>query len=483
MKYLLFTLLFWATTLHAAERSKPNIIFIFSDDHAVQATGAYPSWLNTFIKDQKVTPHIDQLAKEGVVFANSFCANSICAPSRATVLTGKHSYTNGVTQWQEFNGAQTTFPKLLQKAGYQTAIIGKWHLVSQPTGFDFWRVLPGQGAYYNPEFITPAGKQRIQGYVTDVITDIALDWLEKEHDATKPFLLMIHHKAPHRNWGPAPKYAQWLGDVKIPEPPTLFDDYSGRTPSAAKQEMEIGRHMTLKYDLKIEPAEFEKLGLSGKEAVRWKYQRYMQDYLRCIKSVDDSVGRVREHLQRTGLDKNTVVIYCSDQGFYLGEHGWFDKRWMYEESLRMPLIVSWPGVTQAGERPAQLVQNIDYAPTFLDMAGVTAPAEMQGTSFVPLLRGEKPADWRKSIYYHYYDCPAEHRVECHEGVRTEQYKLIRFYRPGDWELYDLAKDPHELHSVHADPSYAQMFSELKDELARLKKQHGLPVDPAQPKPK
>ncbi len=465
-------------TLRAAERTKPNIVFIFSDDHAGQATGAYPSWLKSFIETQKVTPNIDRLAKDGVVFENSFCGNSICAPSRATILTGKHSYSNGVTRWQEFNGAQATFPKLLQKAGYQTAIVGKWHLVSQPTGFDFWRILPGQGAYYNPEFITPTGRQRIQGYVTEVITDTALEWLEKAHDATKPFLLMIHHKAPHRNWGPAPQYAKWLDDVTIPEPPTLFDDYTGRTPSAAKNEMEIGRHMTLKSDLKTDPAEFQKLGLTGKETVSWKYQRYMKDYLRCVKSVDDSVGRVRDHLKRTGLDQNTVVIYCSDQGFYLGEHGWFDKRWMYEESLRMPLIVSWPGVTKPGERPAQLVQNIDYAPTFVDMAGLAAPEEMQGVSLVPLLRGEKPANWRKSIYYHYYDCPSEHRVECHEGVRTEQYKLISFYRPGDWELYDLAKDPREMHSVHADPAYAEVLSQMKDELTQVKRQYGLPADPA-----
>ena len=479
---ILAAALFQTLEISAAEGDKParpNIIFIFSDDHAVQAMGAYPSWLHDFIEQQNVTPNIDRLAKDGAVFANSFCANSICAPSRATVLTGKHSYLNGVTRWQKFDGSQTTFPKLLQNAGYQTAIVGKWHLISEPTGFDFWRVLPGQGVYYNPQFITPEGTTRITGYVTEIITDLALDWLAKQRDASKPFMLMIHHKAPHRNWGPAPQYAHWLEDVRIPEPPTLFDDYSGRTPSASKQEMEIGRHMTLKSDLKTDPAEFAKLGLTGQDAVRWKYQRYMQDYLRCVKSVDDSIGRVRDYLKQAGLDTNTVVIYSSDQGFYLGEHGWFDKRWMYEESLRMPLIVSWPGVTKPGTRPTQLVQNIDYAPTFLDMAGLAAPAEMQGVSLVPLLRGETPANWRKSIYYHYYDCPAEHRVECHEGVRTEQFKLISFYRPGHWELYDLAKDPQEMHSVHADPGYAEIVTQMKDELARFKKQYRIPEDPTQ----
>lgn len=467
-----------ATTAHSQQRP-PNIVFIFADDHAVQAMGAYPSWLHDFVEKQNITPNIDRLAKDGVVFANSFCANSICAPSRACVLTGKHSALNGVTRWQKFDGSQTTFPKLLQNAGYQTAIVGKWHLVSDPTGFDFWRVLPGQGAYINPEFISSNGTNRIMGYTTDIITDIALDWLAKQRDASKPFMLMIHHKAPHRNWMPAPKYAHWLEDVKIPEPPTLFDDYSDRTPSAAKQEMEIGRHMTLKSDLKIDPAEFAKLGLTGQDIVRWKYQRYMQDYLRCVKSVDDNVGRVRDYLKQAGLDTNTVVIYSSDQGFYLGEHGWFDKRWMYEESLRMPLIVSWPGVTKPGARPAQLVQNIDYAPTFLEMAGVPVPAEMQGVSLTPLLHGKSPTDWRASIYYHYYDYLGEHRVECHEGVRTEQYKLINFYSPGDWELYDLATDPSELHNVYTNPAYAKTASQLKVELARLKRQYHIPSNPAQ----
>jgi len=470
--FLSMLVMFMAAAVSAVP---PNIVFIFSDDHALQAMGAYPSWLHEFVEQQNITPNIDRLAKEGAVFANSFCANSICSPSRACVLTGKHSHLNGVTRWQKFDGKQTTFPKLLQKAGYQTALIGKWHLISEPTGFDFWRVLPGQGVYYNPEFITPTGKQRTKGYVTEIITDMALDWLEKQRDAAKPFVLMIQHKAPHRNWGPAPQYAHWLDDVKIPEPPTLFDDYSGRTPSASKQAMEIGRHMTLKSDLKTDPEEFKKLGLTGKDVVRWKYQRYMQDYLRCVKSVDDSVGRVREYLKKAGLDKNTIVIYSSDQGFYLGEHGWFDKRWMYEESFRMPLIVNWPGVTKPGARPTELVQNIDYAPTFLDIAGVPVPEEMQGMSLVPLLKGETPKDWRTDLYYHYYDGPeGEHRVAPHEGVRTARYTLINFYKTGDWELFDLEKDPQEMHSVYGDPAYAKVLAEMKQRLAGARERYKLP---------
>lgn len=449
-------------------RQRPNIVFVFSDDHAVQAMGAYPSWLHDFIAQQKVTPNIDQLAAEGLVFENSFCANSICAPSRATVLTGKHSHLNGVTRWQTFDGSQTTFPKLLQQAGYQTAIVGKWHLVSNPTGFDFWRVLPGQGSYYNPEFLGPAGKQRLQGYVTEIITDTALDWLRKQRDASRPFLLMIHHKAPHRNWLPATKYEHWLENATVPEPPTLFDDYATR-PMAAKAAMRM-TDLRANYDIRIPIPPFA----SPQDEVRWRYQYYIKNYLRCIKSVDDSLGRVRSYLKEAGLKRDTVVIYCSDQGFYLGEHSWFDKRWMYEESLRMPLIVSWPGVTQAGSRPTPLVQNIDYAPTFLDIAGVKAPAEMQGVSLTPLLRGETPPHWRKSIYYHYYDCPSEHKVACHEGVRNDRYKLINFYRTGDWELYDLQKDPRELHNVYGQPNYVPVQGQMTAELARVKAQYQVP---------
>lgn len=509
MRWFLSVMMLTATA-RAAER--PNIVFIFSDDHAVQAMGAYPSWLHEFVEQQQITPNIDRLAKEGVVFANSFCANSICSPSRATVLTGKHSHLNGVTCWQTFDGSQTTFPQLLQKAGYETAIIGKWHLISQPTGFDFWRVLPGQGDYYNPDFLTPTGKQHVPGYVTEVITDMALDWLEKKRDASKPFLLMIYNKAPHRTWMPALKYLHFLDDVTLPEAPTLFDDYTGRTKSASLNKMEIGRDLELSYDLKVDPPrsewskdkngqpkqpwsyvrftpdqaavwekayrvrydDYQRLHPTGDALTHWKFQAYLKDYLRCIKSVDDNVGRVRDYLKKAGLDKNTIVIYSSDQGFYLGEHGWFDKRWMYEESFRMPLIVDWPGVTKPGSSSTELVQNIDYAPTFLDIAGVPVPAEMQGVSLVPLLKGQTPKDWRTDLYYHYYDGPGEHRVAVHEGVRTARYTLIYFYRAGDWELFDLEKDPMEMHSVYGDPAYAKALAEMTKRLAAARDRYKLP---------
>jgi arylsulfatase A-like enzyme len=510
MKWILSVLLLAGVACASAER--PNIVFIFSDDHAVQAMGAYPSWLHDFIEKQQVTPNIDRLAKDGVVFANSFCGNSICSPSRAAILTGKHSHLNGVTKWETFDGRQTTFPKLLQKAGYQTAIIGKWHLTSEPTGFNHWEVLPGQGDYYNPDFLTAKGTVRYEGYCTDIITDRALLWLEQRRAKDKPFMIMIQHKAPHRTWMPGPKYLTWLDDVTVPEPPTLLDDYQGRTKSVSQHQMGIRDHLRLSYDLKVDPPEsawpkdqngtpkkpssyrrlnpeqaaawraayqpryddFQKRHPTGDALTRWNYQAYMKDYLRCVKSLDDNIGRVRDYLKNAGLDKNTIVIYSSDQGFYLGEHGWYDKRWMYEESFRMPLIVNWPDVTKPGTRVNELVQNIDYAPTFLQMAGLPVPAEMQGISLVPLLKGETPKDWRTDLYYHYYDGPGEHGVAVHEGVRTARYKLIHFYRAGDWELFDLEKDPQELRSVANDPAYAKVLAEMKQRLAAARKFYKLP---------
>jgi arylsulfatase A-like enzyme len=510
MKRLLFGVqLLIAAAGFAADR--PNIVFIFSDDHALQAMGAYPSWLHDFIETNHVTPNLDRLAQDGLVFANSFCGNSICSPSRATVLTGKHSHLNGVTKWQKFDGSQTTFPKLLQKAGYQTAIIGKWHLISDPTGFDYWEVLPAQGDYYNPDFLTSTGRVHRAGYVTDIITDLALNWADHGRQTNRPFMLMIQNKAPHRTWMPAPKYLTWLDQVTVPEPATFLDDYSTRK-AAARNKMEVGRDLQLSYDLKVDPPkdhwptnkagkparpysyarltpqqaaaweeayepryrDYEKLRPTGVDRTHWNFQCYMKDYLRCIKSVDDNVGRVLDFLKQAGLDRNTIVIYSSDQGFYLGEHGWFDKRWMYEESFRMPLIVKWPGVTQPGSRPAQFVQNIDYAPTFLDLAGVTAPAEMQGVSLVPLLRGQNPAGWRTDLYYHYYDGPGEHGVAVHEGVRTARYKLLHFYRAGEWELFDLEKDSAELRNVAADPAYAPVLAEMKARLAADRTRYKLP---------
>lgn len=465
----------------AADPQPPNILLVFTDDHASHAISAYGSKINR-------TPNLDRLAKEGVLFRNCFVTNSICAPSRAVVLTGKHSHVNGVIDNAvSFDGSQQTFPKLLQKAGYQTAMIGKWHLKSDPTGFDHWNILIGQGTYYNPVFKTPAGNIKKVGYTTDLIGDMTVDWLDKQRDKSKPFMLFCQHKAPHREWEPAPRHLTLYDDVTIPEPPTLFDDYSGRTSSAGKQEMTVSEHLTPR-DLKLTPPtnltpeqlkawhgaydpkneEFKKANLTGEDLVRWKYQRYIKDYLRCVTAVDENVGRILDYLDKSGLAKNTVVVYCSDQGFYLGDHGWFDKRWMYEDSLRTPLMIRWPGIAKAGTENKDLVQNLDFAQTFLDIAGVASPGDLQGRSLVPLLKGERPSDWRKSIYYHYYEFPAVHMVQRHYGVRTDRYKLIHFYPVDEWELYDLQKDPNELRSVYVDPAYAAVVKELKGELTRLR---------------
>ena len=464
---------------------RPNILLVYADDHACRAVGAYGSGLNA-------TPNIDRLATEGALFASSFVGNSICSPSRATLLTGKHSHAHGVTQnGIAFDGSQTTFPKLLQAAGYQTALIGKWHLQSDPTGFDDWEVLLGQGSYYNPELKGPIGRRRITGYTTEVITDLALDWLEHRRDDEQPFLLMVHHKAPHRRWLPGPRQLSLYEDVDFPEPATLFDDWNGRASGARAQEMSIEAHLE-PLDLKlVEPAglneeqlalwnatygprnaAFRAAKLAGAELVRWNYQRYIKDYLRCIAGVDESVGRLLDWLDEAGLAADTVVVYSSDQGFYLGEHGWYDKRWMYEESLRTPLLVRWPGVVRPGAEPEELVQNVDLAPTFLELAGAPVPAEMHGTSLVPLLRGEHPADWRRSLYYRYFEFPGVHAVPRHLGVRTERHKLIHYEELDEWELFDLEADPHELRNVIDDPAYAEVRAELEAELVRLRELYG-----------
>jgi len=484
--------------MHAAEAQKrPNILFIFSDDHALQAISAY----NYRGRSLNQTPNIDRIAREGVIFRSNYCGNSICSPSRATVLTGKHSHTNGITAWQTFDGSQFTFPKALQAAGYQTAIFGKWHLESKPTGFDEWKIHPGQGSYYNPDFITPEGTKRVPGYATDITADMSLDFIKRHKDSGKPFLVMCHFKAPHRNWIPGPETLTHYADTTFQEPDTLFDDYSGRSTPASKHKMGIGQHMTMGSDLKLPvektadlkrltpaqladltnayAAENEKFLASppaGKDLVRWKYQRYLRDYLRCVDSVDANVGRILAYLKESGLDQNTIVVYSSDQGFYLGEHGWFDKRWMYEESFRMPLLVRWPGVVKPGAEIKQLTQNIDFAPTFLEAAGCEIPKEIQGMSLVPLLKGESPK-WRDALYYHYYDGPGEHGVAKHYGVRTDRYKLIRFYAEADntWELYDLEKDPKELKSVYDDPAYAEVRAQLTKRLEELKQQYRNPI--------
>jgi arylsulfatase A-like enzyme len=490
MRHLAFASLFFATfssySSAPAAESPPNILFIMSDDHAYQAISAYGS-------NRNQTPNIDRLAKEGMRFDRAFVTNSICGPSRAVILTGKYSHLNGFHDNAgnaRFNGRQQTAPKLLQAAGYQTAIVGKWHLNSDPTGFDYWEILQGQGPYYNPPMKTAAGVVRHEGYTTDIITDLALDWLKTKRDANKPFLLMYQHKAPHRDWQPAPRYLDKYKGVTIPEPETLFDDYSGRTKPAAENQMSIAKHLN-ENDLKLTPPrgltpeqletftkayaeeneELKRALLTPEQRTKWNYQRFVKDYLRCVDAVDENIGRVLDYLDESGLAKNTVVIYTSDQGWYLGEHGWYDKRWMYEESFRTPLLIRWPGKTQPGSVSEKLVMNLDLPETFLQIAGVEIPADMQGKSLVPILAGEETPNWRKSVYYHYYEFPQPHHVHPHTGVRTSRYKLIHFYTIDAWELFDLEKDPHELKSVYDDPAYAQIVTDLKHELQRLKDQY------------
>ena len=463
--------------------ARPNIVWIFADDHAFQAVGAYGGRFGPL----NLTPNIDSLGRDGMVFERAYVGNSICAPSRATLLTGKHSHLNGKYDNRGgYNHDQPQFQKVLQRAGYQTAMIGKIHLSGKMQGFDYWEVLPGQGRYINPIFITEQGRTEYKGHSTDIITDKALDWLENGRDDSKPFMVMVHYKAPHRNWTPAERNIKAFRQKTFPEPDSLFDDYSGRGTAAHQQDMSISKTMRMEGDLKVNrwpqrTAELEKLNPQGDDLVRWKYQAYMKDYLGCIAGIDENVGRLLKYLKDHDLEKTTVVMYCADQGFYLGEHGWFDKRFMYEESFRMPLLARWPGVIKPGSRNSDLVQNIDFAETFLDIAGVSIPSDMQGRSLVPLLKGRTPPDWRRSLYYHYYEYPAVHSVRRHEGVATRRYKLIRFYGKDvpngeEWELYDLERDPHEMKSVYWDPAQVQRVSELKAELQRLRRHYAVPAD-------
>jgi arylsulfatase A-like enzyme len=498
IKTFLLTALLLAplSSVQAGEARKPNIVFIFSDDHSIQTIGAYGARLSEFCRQQGVTPNIDRLAAAGALFPNSFCCNSLCSPSRAAVLTGLHSAANGVRNLgQPITKGLWTYPGAMREAGYQTAVVGKWHLGNTPADTDYWRLFPGQGTYWNPSLMGPSGTERHNGYATDILTDLGLSWL-KQRDKSKPFMLMVHHKAPHRPWEPPTRYYRWLADVTIPEPPTLFDNYAGRGTPAHTQKMEIARDMTLDSDLKVLPpgkgrpeaawqsaysprnAAFAKANLKGAALTRWKYQEYMKDYLRCVKAVDDSVGRFLDYLKSEGLGDNTVVIYAADQGFFNGEHGWFDKRWIYEESIHMPLIVRWPGVVKPGSRPTPLVQNIDYAATFVELAGGKIPDGLHGRSLVPILRGETPVDWRKSLYYHYYD--PGHGVTAHYGVRTDRFTLANFYPVKEWELYDNEKDPLQLRSVYADPAYAKTVTELKAELERLRRQYEPPQSTPEP---
>jgi arylsulfatase A-like enzyme len=471
----------------------PNILFVFADDHASHAVGAYGSVINE-------TPNIDRLATEGMLFENAFVTNSICGPSRATILTGQFGHLNGVpTNREELHPTKLTFPKLLRKAGYQTVMMGKWHLKSRPEGFDHFEVLRGQGPYYNPTLYTESDTVEYTGYTTDIITDRVLEWLTGGRDRKKPFMVMYQHKAPHRWWDPGPDHLSMYDDREIPEPADLFDDYEGRTSAAKTQEMTIAHHLTDR-DLKFETpsdlteeqleawnaaydpknAAFEAAGLEGDDLTRWKYQRYIKDYLRAVAAIDDNLGRVLEYLDREGLADNTVVVYTSDQGFYLGDHGWYDKRWMYEESLRTPMLVRWPGAVAAGSRNLDLVQNLDLAETFLDLAGVNAPDAMQGESLVPLLRGQTPDDWRDAIYYQYFEYPGWHMVRRHYGVRTHDYKLIHYYEIDEWELFDLKNDPEEMTSVFNDPDYEPVVAELKQRLSELRQQYLVPDEDTVP---
>jgi arylsulfatase A-like enzyme len=501
----------FAGEISTPTQSHPNIILIMTDDHAKNAVSCYGSKINQ-------TPNIDRLAHEGIRFDNSFVTNSICAPSRAVILTGKYSHINGLKDNRDrFNGDQMTFPKLLQKAGYQTAMIGKWHLKSPPQGFNTWKILPGQGDYYNPRFIENGDTVRYEGYATNLITDFSIETLD-DFDKGKPFCLLYFHKAPHRNWMPDTKHLTLYDDVEIPLPETFFDDYSTRSAAAREQDMEIINLFT-STDMKIHMPEgakdysggsgadnfnapkwwarnynsmteeqrkawdaayepknkaFAEANLSGKELAIWKYQRYIKDYLRCVTSVDENIGRLLDYLDKNGLTDNTIIIYTSDQGFYLGEHGWYDKRFMYEESLGMPLIVRYPKEIKPGSISDEIVMNLDFCPTFLDYAGIKIPEDVQGESLRPLLNGQTPDTWRDAMYYHYYEYPhGWHFVKRHYGIRTKTHKLIHFYHDIDaYELYDLKNDPNELNNIYGKSELINIQKELKNELANLRTYYG-----------
>ena len=490
--------IFSCTPSQKEDTKQPNIIYIMSDDHAYQAVSAYGYGLNE-------TPNIDRLANEGALFTRACVTNSLCAPSRAVLLTGKHSFVNGkVDNVQPFNWNQENFPRLLQENGYQTAMIGKIHLNGIPQGFDFSMVLQGQGHYYNPDFFINGEKKRIEGYCTDIITNTALDWLKNKRDPNKPFCLLYHQKAPHRNWLPAPEYVNLYDEKTFDPPSTFFDDYEGRGRAAHEQHMKIDGEAMWGHDFKLvvdpngdstnfvpdlkrmnaeqranwmsayesENQEFLANMPKGKDLALWKFNRFIKDYLRCIKSVDDGVGKVLDYLDEAGLADNTIVIYTSDQGFYLGEHGWFDKRFMYKESFRTPLLVRYPKEIKAGTKIDKLVQNLDFAPTFLDYAGIQIPEDMQGESFRKLVSG-KTDEFRDFAYYTYYEYPAAHMVKRHYGVATQRYKLMHFYYDVDeWELYDLEKDPNEMKNVYDDPAYEDIREMMQKKLDYARNYYG-----------
>lgn len=480
-------------------KSPLNIIFIMSDDHAYQAISAYNHELGMLAP----TPNIDRIARNGAIFQNNFCTNSICGPSRAVILTGKHSHINGFRMnGERFDNTQPTLPKHLKNLGYETAIVGKWHLHGKPTGFDYWDILNDQGNYYNPEFIQGEDTTVVEGYATDLITDKSLEWLRQRNGQDKPFYLMVHHKAPHRNWMPALRHLKVYDSITFPLPDTYFPEFENQR-AAAEQQQTIYKDMYEGHDLKMSDGHgstdlahnpwttdfdrmtpeqrriwdeaylpknnaFYEANLHGKELAEWKGQRYLHEYLATVKSVDEGIGKILDYLEETGLDENTLVVYTSDQGFYLGEHGWFDKRFMYEESMKMPLLMQLPGVIEPGTNIDALVQNLDFAPTFLDLAGGKEyAANMQGESFKGLLEGTQD-DFKDAVYYHYYDFPAFHMVKRQYGVRTDRYKLIHFYDDIEtWEFYDLKKDPKELHNAIHDDDYKEIITLMHKKLDSL----------------
>ncbi len=503
-------------TLQDKKSNRPNILFIMSDDHAYQAISAYSDHL---IK----TPSIDRIANEGILFTNACVTNSICAPSRATILTGKHTHLNGkIDNRMPFDTTQVTFPQIFQKNGYETAMYGKLHFGNNPKGVDDFVILPGQGNYINPTFNTPKGDTTITGYVTDIITDLTLEWLDKKRNKEKPFMMMYLHKAPHRPWWPRQDKFAEFSKKTFPEPETLFDDYSNRGTAARTAEMSLLKHMMYSHDSKVKPKTLDEMGdvkpyvkefknsfygpygraneeqkalyepilyeinkdfkdnwpkMNDDEKMRWKYQRYMQDYLGCISSVDDNVGRVLKYLDESGLTENTVVVYTSDQGFYLGEHGWFDKRFIYNESFKTPLLIRWPKVVKAGITSNEMVQNLDFAQTFLDIAGINTPSDMQGESLVPILEGDLKSWTRDAVYYHYYEYPAVHMVKRHYGIVTKEYKLVHYYYDVDeWELIDRLNDPNELKNVYSDPEYNEVVKAMKKKLAKMRIKYKDSVD-------
>ena len=483
----------------AMNNPKPNIIIIMADDHAYQAISAYNS---TLVQ----TPNIDKIGKQGMIMHEACVTNSVCSPSRAVLLTGKYSHLNGLKDnGTFFDGEQQTLPKILGQNGYRTAVIGKWHLWSNPTGFDYWNILPAQGHYYNPEFVKNGKDTIYKGYVTDLITDLSLEWIDK--NKSNPFCLFLYHKAPHRNWMPPLKYLDKFNDRKFTLPETFYDDHKNR-PALQRQQISIANDLDIRYDSKMScdtcpvtkindwaPAEYqreiERLTPAERkvwdsafkqeyeqfrkietkdELVRWQFQRYMEDYLRCVLAVDDNVGRVLQYLDDKGLSKNTIVIYTSDQGFYLGEHGLYDKRFMYKESFRTPVLIQYPGVIPPKQHSKEFTLNLDIAPTLLDFAGIKIPSDMQGESMKPLLVSGKAKNWRKEVYYHYYE--RSFGLTAHYGLRTERYKLIHFYDPIDsWELYDLEKDPHEINNLYSDPAYANTIKDLREKLKQQQQKY------------